>query len=212
MKIRIALLILLLFSAPLLLPARDSTIYENGPIDGQDNAWPINFDSWVTDSFTVSGAARTFTGLSFGAWLYPGDTLTSVEVLLTSNRDGGTIYFDQTVAFPAPACFTNQYGYSICNETGNFNGPTLSDGTYWVRLQNATSTGGDEMVWWDQNSGVGCHSLGCPSQAWESEEGPVPSESFSLSDSGGTTPEPGSILLFGSGIVGTAVLRRRIVK
>ena len=212
MRISIASMVLFALGLSLSLPARGSIVYENGPIDGHDYAWAINFGGWVTDTFTVSGGATTFTGLSFGAWLYPGDTLTSVEVLMTSNRDGGIIYFDQKVIFSTSACFTNQYEYRICTETGIFSGPTLANGTYWLRLQNATTTLGDQVVWWDENSGAGCDSPGCPSQAWDSEDGPIPSESFSLSGSGGgTTPEPGSVLLFGSGIIGVAVLRRRKV-
>ena len=211
MKIRVVTLILFALGLAMALPARGGIVYENGPIDGQDYAWAINFGGWVTDTFTVSGGATTFTGLSFGAWLYPGDTLTSAEVLMTSNRDGGTVYFDQTVAFSGSGCFTNQYEYGICAETATLSGPTLASGTYWLRLQNATTTFGDQAVWWDQDSGVGCDSPGCPSQAWDSEDGPIPSESFSLSGSGGgATPEPGSILLLASGIVGVAGLRRKM--
>ena len=43
-------------------------------------------------------------------------------------------------------------------------------------------------------------------------QGEVPSEAFTILG-GGTTPEPGSIMLFGSGILGTAgVLRRRLMR
>ena len=207
MRIRVAVLVLLALSLTLALPARGGIVYENGPIDGQDYAWLINLGGWVTDTFTVSGGATTFTGLSFGAWLYPGDTLSSAEVLMTSNRDGGTIYFDQTIAFFASGCSTNLYGYNICTEIGKLSGPTLPNGTFWLKLQNATTTSGNEAVWWDQNSGVGCHSPNCPSQAWDSEDGPIPSESFSLL--GGATPEPGSLLLLGSGVIAVTGLRRR---
>jgi PEP-CTERM motif len=45
--------------------------------------------------------------------------------------------------------------------------------------------------------------------------GTIPSETFTLTGttgSGGTTPEPASILLFGSGVLGIAgVLRRRLM-
>jgi hypothetical protein len=211
MKTRVVRLILFALGLSLALPARGGIVYENGPIDGQDYAWLINLGGWVTDTFTVSGGATTFTGLSLGAWLSPGDTLISAEVLMTSNRDGGTIYFDQTVAFFGSGCFTNQYEYRICTEAAALSGPTLANETYWLKLQNATTTLGGQAVWWDQNSGVGCHSPNCPSQAWDSEDGPIPSESFSLSGSeGGTTPEPGSVLLFGSGIIGVAGLRRKV--
>ena len=57
-----------------------------------------------------------------------------------------------------------------------------------------------DPVYWDENSG--------PSIASNNEVGTVPSESFTVLGSAGTsttgtTPEPGSILLFGSGILGS---------
>jgi len=196
----------------LALPARSGTIYENGPINGEVDAWVINNGNFVSDTFTVSGGSSTVTGLSFGAWLYPGDTLTSAEVSITSGIDGGTVYFDETVAFSASGCAPNQYGFNVCTETGSVNGLTLPNGTYWLNLQNASVPDGD-LVGWDENAGIGCHSPGCPSQGWDSNEGPIPSESFSILGSASSTiPEPGSIVLFGSGIlVGMAgILRRKL--
>jgi uncharacterized repeat protein (TIGR03803 family) len=38
-------------------------------------------------------------------------------------------------------------------------------------------------VYWDENSGVGCQSPGCPSQAQENTLGTIPSEAFSLEGS-----------------------------
>jgi PEP-CTERM motif len=94
-------------------------------------------------------------------------------------------------------------------------------------------------VYWDENSGGGspfpgcvrcfrytCKGTGCPSQASESAIGTIPSEAFTITCSGcycfsdrsgctlepgGGTPEPGSILLFGSGVLGLlGVLRRKL--
>jgi hypothetical protein len=63
-----------------------------------------------------------------------------------------------------------------------------------------------DPIYWDENSG--------PSSASESEVGTIPSESFTIL--GGTTgtsstsvPEPSSIMLLGSGILGLAGLLRR---
>ena len=73
-----------------------------------------------------------------------------------------------------------------------------------AQLANAVVSTGDP-VFWDENSG--------PSQASESSVGTIPSEAFTINTSGGeggTTPEPSSIMLFGSGILGLAgVLRRK---
>lgn len=195
----------------LALPATAQVVYENGPINGNIDAWTINFGFVVADSFNISSGPTTVTGLSFGVWLFAGDTLTSAEVSLTSEPFGGTTYFDQVVNFTASGCAINNFGFNICDETGTFNGPTLNNGVYWLNLQNALTEKGNP-VYWDENDGIGCHSPGCPSSATESFES-IPSEAFSIlgtSSSGtGTVPEPSSLVLVASGFVGIGALLRR---
>ncbi len=219
MKLRTASLSLLTLCMMLAaIPAAAQDIYNNGPINGNTDAWTINFGFIVGDSFTISTGNTTLTGLSFGAWLFPGDILESAEVWMTSGPLGGTTYFDQVVNFTQSGCSINQYGFNVCTETGMFSGPTLQNGTYWLNLENATVPNGDP-VYWDENSGVGCTSPGCPSQAEGNNciAGPhggyscIPSESFTLYGdvNGSTVPEPGSIVLFGSGFLGAVVTLRR---
>ncbi|HZP24476.1 MAG TPA: PEP-CTERM sorting domain-containing protein [Terriglobales bacterium] len=200
-----AICLLLLLS----LPAAAQVLYENGPINGQTDAWTINFGFVVPDTFTISGSS-TITGLAFGAWLSAGDVLQSVEVSITSEPFGGTTYFDQQVNFTQSGCFVNNYGFDVCTETGSFNGPTLNNGTYWVNLENAISSMGDP-VYWDENSGIGCHSPGCPSQAGGGI-GSIPSETFSIlgtSSGTGSVPEPGSLVLFAGGLLTSVGFFRR---
>ncbi|MFZ0792405.1 MAG: hypothetical protein WAM65_01460 [Candidatus Korobacteraceae bacterium] len=81
MKLRVASLSLLALGLTLAaVPASAQVVYNNGPIYGNTDAWIFNFGYIQSDSFTVSGGNSTLTGLSFGAWLFPGDTLTSAEV------------------------------------------------------------------------------------------------------------------------------------
>jgi uncharacterized repeat protein (TIGR03803 family) len=164
-----------------------STIYENGPINGNTDAWTINFGFIVSDTFTVTTNQTPITGMSFGAWLFPGDTLGQVEVSITSAPNGGTSYYDQYVNFTQGECISNEFGYNVCTETGTFNGPTLNAGTYWLNLQNASVPSGDP-VYWDENSGVGCESSGCPSQASNNSVGTIPSEAFTMEGSGSGSP------------------------
>ncbi len=196
---------LLLFSSLLFVPASADDIYDNGPTNGTTNAWDINFGHIVSDSFTVGSAGATITGLSFSAWVFPGDVLDGgVEVSITSAEFGGTTFLDERVNFTQSGCVANQYGFNVCTETSDssFGTVNLTGGTYWLNLQNAQAKT-NEPIYWDENSG--------PSQASENSIGTIPSESFTLlGRSGtGTTPEPSSIMLFGSGLFGLAGVTRR---
>jgi hypothetical protein len=71
---------LLCFFLTVALPAiAQQTLYENGPINGNQDAFTINFGFVVSDTFTISGGNSVVNGLSFGAWLEPGDMLESAE-------------------------------------------------------------------------------------------------------------------------------------
>ena len=163
---------------------QQNEIYDNGPINGTTDAWTINYGFVVSDSFTVPIDGATVTGLTFGAWTYAGDVAQGVEISITSSEFGGTTYFDGGVSLTQSNCSGNQYGYNVCTETSaSFNGPTLSNGTYWVNLQNAVVNDGDPL-YWDENSGVGCTSSGCPSLAEQPGTGTIPSEAFTVIGNG----------------------------
>jgi len=205
----LTLLFLTLAAVPALA---QGNVYDNGPLNGEVDSFTINFGFAVSDSFTVSNNNGHIGGMDFVAWLDPGDTDTSVEIQI-GNQAFGNNLMDMTVALTQSACFMNDFGFDVCHESSTFNGPNLSNGTYWVTLSNAVNDAGDP-TYWDQNSGAGCMSPGCPSQA-ENDTGSIPSETFTLTAQGTTTttgsmPEPNSILLFGVGalaVVGR--LRRR---
>ena len=193
------------------------TLYDNGPINGEVDSFTINFGFAVSDTFTISGSQSAVSGLSFGAWTFPGDVVESVEVTIsTETLGGGTQFFDDTVALTQSGCFTNNFGFNVCTETGSFSPVSLNSGTYWLTLQNAVVNTGDP-TFWDQNDGVGCSSPGCPSQGIESSVGSIPSEAFTVlggtttTSSTGTTPEPATMLLLGSGaILALARVRRNL--
>jgi PEP-CTERM motif len=115
----------------------------------------------------------------------------------------------------------NGYGYYLYEASiTTHDGELFARGPGFITLGNACTTSGcsTNPIYWDENSGVGCGGtypgggLNCPSTAYEDQFGTIPSEAFTITGPiHGTTPEPGSILLFGSGVLGLAgVLRRKL--
>ena len=222
MKLRIASLSLIVLTLAT-VPALAQTLYSNGPTNGNIYAWTVNFGFVVSDTFTLTNFDTPITGASFGMWLFPGDTLTSAELSITSGENGGTSYFDQTVNFTQSGCAANQYGYEVCTENTSFFGPTLNAGTYWLNLQNASVPSGDPVFWDENFGGPGSHAWPV-SLASENTVGTIPSEAFTVlggqttfragadGEASSSVPEPGSIMLFGSGVLGLAsFLRRRLL-
>jgi len=216
LKLRIAslaILCLALAAAPAW-----AQIYDNGAINGTTDAWTINFGYIVSDSY-VNGSGNPVTGFAFGVWEFPGDVMSSVDWSITSAENGGTTFGSGTASgsnLTDKFISTNQYGYDIDVITvSGLNVSEVKGATYWLNLQNAAVPSGDP-VYWDENSGAGCGGTGgganCPASASESSVGTIASEAFTISGgSSGTTPEPSSIMLFGSGILGLAgVLRRKL--
>ena len=220
MKIRIAsLTILCLALAAIPAMAQQNWDYDNGPINGTTDAWTINFGYIVSDNFLANGS--TVDSFSFGAWEFPGDTMTTVDWSVTTQENGGIVKGSGTASganLTDKFLSTNQYGYNVDLITVTGLDVAITNGpTYWLNLQNAVVPSGDP-VYWDENSGKGCTGIGlgigCPSSASESSVGTIPSEAFTINPGEGTsgsTPEPSSIMLFGSGILGLAgVLRRKL--
>lgn len=187
-------------------------LYDNGPEQLQSDGWLLNFGSAVSDTIQVTGTVQ---GLDFWGEISSSvDSISSVQVSIGTTAFSSNI-FNGFVSLSQSNCSVNEYGFDVCLESANFSGPTLN-GNYWLTLQNASVPSGD-LAAWNENSGVGCMSFGCPSTAQQNEVGTIPSEAFTVlgaantSTSTGTTPEPSSILLLGSGVLGAVgVLRRKI--
>ena len=203
MKLHIASLMILCL-ALVAVPAFAD--YNNGPIKGV-NGWYIDFGFIVSDTFVADSSQVT--GFMFDALELPGDTLLKVDWSITSGENGGQVFGSGTANVTDKFISTNAFGFNIDLITvSGLNVATVSGTQYWLNLQNAVTNSGDPVSW-DENSGVGCTSPGCPSKASESAVGTIPSESFTINTSSGTTPEPSSFLLLGSGILGLAGLLRR---
>ena len=226
MKLHIASLSLLAITCLMLAvaPAMAGTIpvYINaGPAALSTNAWEISFGFAVSDSFTVASGS-SITGLSFIYWDASNtDLLTSVDMQIGTTSFGGST---QTLAGGTNKfIFHNTYGYNQYD--ANFSPLFVWSGAGYITLSNACTTTGCSVVtpiYWDQSRGPSAAftNLGGGAAGGCAEPpcavNPIPSESFTLFDPPsftptGTTPEPSSIMLFGSGILGLAgVLRRKL--
>lgn len=202
METRVAFLSLLTLCCLMLAtpPAMADTLYSNGPYNGTTDAVVINFGFQVADSFTVP-ANSSVQGLHFVYWDDTRtDVVTTVDMALGANplpESGYQTLTGVTNTFLG----INQYGYSLFQ--ADFSFATIGwSGDGWITLQNACTTSGCSVVtpiYWDENNG--------PSMAVETILGSIPSEAFTLTGgetTTGSTPEPGTIMLFGSGILGLA--------
>src|ERR1017187_7987657 len=195
-------------------PAMADT-YSNGPFNGTNDGWTINFGFTVSDSFTLSSGSVS--GFHFVYWdASASDLLTTSDLQLGTTSFGGSA---TTVAFSNTFLGTNQYGYNLYQADATGISIPWAGGAGFATLGNACSTSGCSVsnpIYWDENSG--------PSLAYENTLGSIPSEAFTLAGGpppcdvagGGLSciPEPSTItLLFGSGIVGLAgVLRRWLIR
>jgi hypothetical protein len=207
------LTLLALLTSMLAVPAlADSILYNNGaPCPGGCiDAWPISTPFAVTDSFTLVGNA-TLTGVDFAVWVYPTDTPRSVDWELGNSAFGGNIGVGTDSNVGVTTLGLNEYGFELDEVSLSLPAIQLGAGTYWLTLQNA-SVGNPDPVWWDENSGSDCTSPGCPSQAYSNEVGSIPSESFDIRGNyNSTTPEPGSVILFSSGVLALGGVVRRLM-
>jgi hypothetical protein len=223
MKLRIGSLSLLTILC-LTLTASAGTFFNDGGIDGNDNGFYITGPSFpnpagsfqdISNGF-VSAASGTPTQLEFGEWVLSGSTPTSISYELGTTAFGTDLGFGTVAQNSSNSIFlfTNGFGYGIYDVTIPVTSLAMTAGNeYWVSLSNAANTGGTQSGAWDLAGPSGgpatCNFRQSGTNYGDCGTG---GESFTLSaPCCGPTPEPSSILLFGSGILGLAgVLRRKM--
>jgi hypothetical protein len=212
-------------------------LYNNGPLDGQDNAQSISQGNAVSDQFTVTSSGA-IGSIDFAAWVTAGDTLTSVDWVISTTPFGGDIGDlsnasfavdpSNVIASGTASSLTGvnvipggdqSAGFDVDDELFSGLYVPLTAGTYWLTLQNAitftppASPGSGDMVGWDENDGLSPHFDAATLSVTPGEYGTAyqfdGSNTFELISG---TPEPGTVTLFLSGflfIAGTAIYRKR---
>jgi hypothetical protein len=204
-------------------------IYSEGPIDGNDNAFFVtgpafpNFLGSVQDISNGFIAANSGApgSLEWGEWSVGAPTSFSYEL---GSAAFGTDLGSGTVAQNAgnsTFLFTNGFGYGVYDVGIEITPAAMTAGNmYWLSISNATDASNDGTQAWDiPNGGSGGPAI-CNFRQSGTNFGScgLGGESFTIStgcgaspDCGPPFPEPSSILLFGSGILGIAgILRRKL--
>lgn len=205
------LLQLTILCLALSLPAF-ADLYNNGATNG--NAGSTSIDTFVVSNSFVPTSNGHITSFTFAEWVPPTSTPIAVDWAIGTSSFGSNLGSGTAAAisfsvfcFAGPGCGGGTDGFDVYLSTVNVGSIAVTAGqTYWLSLTNATDTcepacGGGE---WDINGG--------PSLAYSNKFGSIASESFTINGTPtGSTPEPASIMLFGSGILGLAgILRRKL--
>jgi hypothetical protein len=221
LKSRITTLSLTILCLALTAYAGTTTFYNDGGIDGTINGLAVsgpNFGLQDISNGFVSAASGTPTTLEWGEWSVGAPTSFSYEL---GSAAFGTDLGSGTVAQNSSNSvflFDNSFGYGVYDvKVGITSLGMVAGNTYWLSISNASDASNDATQAWDiPNGGFGGPAT-CNYRQGGTNYGLCSGyggESFTLTGSTpGTTPEPSSILLFGSGILGLAgVLRRKLTR
>lgn len=206
--VSISALIIVLMLAVTPSFADNTILYTNGPIKGTENPYSITGGDAVSDSFTLSNPS-TISSFSAGLWVLPGDSPAGLSwAILSASGDpfSGTPLASGSASLTAHNFSNSPAGfgfdrYPIFTSTVSGLSVNLPAGSYYLVLYNGTAASLPNL-YWDENDGL--------STAFSKGTGAVGSEAFTIYGPTSVTPEPGTMLMFGTGALGLfGAFRRR---